>query len=241
MRPVRRGTLPTPRYFSSYIDAKPELVARLGGYCSYCEQPLGTQINVEHIQPKSLPQYAALEGRWDNFLLACRNCNSTKGARDTVLSEVYLPDRDNTFLALTYAANGSIRPAPDADNEIAQKTLDLAGLDKIVSDIHTKNGQFVALARIRQRKYVWKLAIDGREDIARSLEPEVLRRRLIDTALAIGYFSIWMTVFQDDAVFCGRLIDAFPGTRPSGCFDRSTSAPVSPAPNPDGLPNGGKL
>ncbi|HRE91997.1 MAG TPA: hypothetical protein PK095_22970 [Myxococcota bacterium] len=38
-----------------------------------------------------------------------------------------------------------------------------------------------------------------------------------------------------------RLVAAFPGTAASGCFDPVTTNPVQPAPNPDGLPDGGKL
>jgi hypothetical protein len=37
-----------------------------------------------------------------------------------------------------------------------------------------------------------------------------------------------------------RLIDAFPGTRESGCFDPQNSDLIQPAPNPDHLPHGGK-
>lgn len=38
-----------------------------------------------------------------------------------------------------------------------------------------------------------------------------------------------------------RLIDAFAGTRESGCFDPITTEAISPAPNPDNLDCGGKL
>ncbi|MFT3776257.1 MAG: hypothetical protein QM820_63745 [Minicystis sp.] len=49
-----------------------------------------------------------------------------------------------------------------------------------------------------------------------------------------------MTVFQGDADMRNRIIDAFAGTRASGCFDPATTEPRSPAPNPDGLAHGGK-
>ncbi|MFM7664504.1 MAG: hypothetical protein ACKO68_08245 [Bacteroidota bacterium] len=42
-------------------------------------------------------------------------------------------------------------------------------------------------------------------------------------AQATGFFSVWMEVFRDDPSIRNRLIDAFPGTRDSGCFDPQTS------------------
>jgi hypothetical protein len=49
-----------------------------------------------------------------------------------------------------------------------------------------------------------------------------------------------MTVFHDDADMLNRLIDAFSGTRNKGCFDALGNT-ISPAPNPDLLPDGGKI
>ena len=98
MRPIRRGTSPCEADFANYRDALPDLVSRFGRYCSYCERLIPVQLAVEHIQPKGLPAYQALEGRWENFLLACVNCNSTKKDKDVVLSDVLLPDRDKESL-----------------------------------------------------------------------------------------------------------------------------------------------
>lgn len=73
MRPIERGPSPRATDFDDYRDAFPELASRLGSYCSFCERRIPTNLAVEHIQPKALPAYAALVGRWDNFLLACVN------------------------------------------------------------------------------------------------------------------------------------------------------------------------
>ena len=70
---------------------------------------------------------------------------------------------------------------------------------------------------------------------------DILRREIAKFAKAEGFFSIWMTVFADDTDMRHLLIKAFPGTRDSGCFDPITAAPVSPAPNHDALPHGGKI
>ena len=58
-------------------DAAPQLQERLGDYCSYCERQIETHLAVEHIKPKS--HDPGLRRAWNNFLLACTNCNSSKG------------------------------------------------------------------------------------------------------------------------------------------------------------------
>ena len=68
----------------------------------------------------------------------------------------------------------------------------------------------------------------------------MLAEALVRLALATGFFSVWMEVFRDNPAIRNRLIDAFPGTRDSGCFDLQSSDLVQPAPNPDNLPDGGK-
>ncbi len=109
MRPVRRGASPRTTDFADYAQAKPELVSRLGSYCSYCERRIPTNLAVEHLQPKRGPSgHPDLAGRWENFLLACVNCNSTKGDKPVVLADVLLPDRDNTFAAYTYTEDGKV-------------------------------------------------------------------------------------------------------------------------------------
>ncbi|MBL8218056.1 MAG: HNH endonuclease [Bryobacterales bacterium] len=44
--------------------------------CSYCEQIIDTDGDIEHFRPKAA--YYWLAYRWDNLLLACRDCNSAK-------------------------------------------------------------------------------------------------------------------------------------------------------------------
>jgi hypothetical protein len=60
-----------------YQAAGAPLGARLGKFCSYCEQFLPGQIAVEHCTPKSpFPLFTLC---WDNFLLACDACNGPTG------------------------------------------------------------------------------------------------------------------------------------------------------------------
>ncbi|NJD08493.1 MAG: HNH endonuclease [Methylococcaceae bacterium] len=244
MRPVRRGPSPVTKDFDDYTKALPDLIARIGRYCSYCERPILTQLAVEHIQPKSLPHYEHLRGRWENFLLSCVNCNSTKKDKDVQLSAILLPDRDNTFAAFTYRADGSIVPAAglaDPVKQQAQDTLALTGLEKRPADALDENGKRVAIDRVSRRMEVWAITEDVRADLLADTDNAALQRAAIRTAQASGFFSIWMKVFEGEPAMRNRLIDAFGGTRASGCFDAATGASVSPAPNPDGLPDGGKI
>jgi len=127
MRPVERGPHPTdalgaPVRFSQYAQARSALIDRLGEYCSYCEMHLDASLAVEHIQPKAVSPHLTLA--WDNFLLACTNCNATKGDTNVKLADYLWPDRDDTFHALRYGPGGQVRSAsgpkkPQADKLIA--------------------------------------------------------------------------------------------------------------------------
>jgi uncharacterized protein (TIGR02646 family) len=243
MRPVRKGLSPQAQDFDDYKDAKPDLVARLGSYCSYCERYIPTNLAVEHIQPKALPAYQHLEGRWDNFLLGCVNCNSSKGKKDVVLQSCLLPDRDNTFAAFEYLENGDIQPSQAAITagleQAAIATLELVGLDKAIIPTLDVNGRQVALNRKSQRMQAWLEAEMALLDLQDN-RSDILMAYVVKLAVKTGFFSIWMSVFSHDAQMRNRLIDGFAGTRDSQCFDVN-AAVVSPAPNPDGLPHGSKI
>jgi len=244
MRPIKRGPSPNPADFDNYEDAKPDLVARMGPFCSYCERRIATMLAVEHIQPKSLSAYSNLVGRWDNFLLACVNCNSCKKQTDIALASVLLPDRDNTFAAFCYSADGSVIPAPHlsaAIRKMATTTLSATGLDKRICATPDENGKQVALDRVSQRMETWAEAEVSRTDILGNSGNDAVRQAAVKLATAKGHFSIWMEVFAEDVEMRNRLIDAFEGTRGSGCFHPVTTQPVSPAPNPDLLSDGGKI
>lgn len=49
-------------------------------------------------------------------------------------------------------------------------------------------------------------------------DTEAMRDQIVETAQSKGYWSIWMTVFADDADMRQRLIAAYPGTATT-CFD----------------------
>ena len=244
MRPIRRNASPRDGDFDDYTAAKPYLISRLGSYCSYCERRIVSQLAVEHIQPKGRSQYGHLKGRWDNFLLSCINCNATKKDKDVDPEEVLLPDRDNTFLAFEYTPDGRVAVRDDLDSaakSAAKRLLELVGLDRRISKASDENGRLIAMDRVSQRMEAWLLAQETKKDVESNPENSAVRECAARTARENGFFSIWMTVFTGDVDMQRRLLHAFEGTSESGCFDENTLAPISPAPNPDGLPHGGKI
>jgi hypothetical protein len=106
MRPVKRGSVPANPItggrisFKEHGDAKPELLQRIGRYCSYCEKPLTQLIDVEHILPKT--HFPQLKTNWHNFLISCRVCNDIKGHSKIKRKDFYWSDVDNTFRILEY-------------------------------------------------------------------------------------------------------------------------------------------
>ena len=160
MRPIEKGKI--NKTFTQYQDAKGDLINRLGEYCSYCERKLPASLAVEHVQPKSLHPERSLE--WDNFLLACVNCNSSKLAADIRLGDYLWPDRDNTFLAFVYRDNGIINVNNKLDvkqKKCAQNILDLAGLQKRpgVNDLKKSD------MRWKHRLEAWDTATDSLDDL----------------------------------------------------------------------------
>ncbi len=241
MRPVNKGNSPENTNFEDYRKALPFLIGRLGGYCSYCERTIKTNISVEHIQPKGLEKYEKLTGDWDNFLLSCVNCNSTKKDKDVKLAKCLLPDRDNTFFAYIYFADGNVQASPRLNRQqkhMADATLKLVGLNKKVNVATDENGKEVAIDRVSQRMETWGIAQASKMLLASS-RCAAMKRQVVMTALAAGHFSIWMIVFDDDAEMRHAFIHEFPNTS-KVCFDADTRH-VSPRANDHNLDNGGKV
>jgi uncharacterized protein (TIGR02646 family) len=214
MRPIERGHQPNddnenPITFDKYQDAGLYLKERLGKYCSYCEMHLPVGLHVEHIQPKS--RHPVRELDWHNLLLACVHCNSAKGDTEIRLKDYYWPDCNNTFLAFKYVSDGSIIPHPTLtaqQKRLAQKTLALFNLSQNTCPENDP--------RLLQRREVWEIAKEALTDLQNGAKI----RTIIRLAQANGFWSVWMTVFQDDPDILKQLIKAFPGTC-LPCFDSS--------------------
>ena len=241
MRPVVRGVWPQDEQgkeiqFSEYTEARGRLIDRLGEYCSYCEMHLDAGLAVEHAQPKK-PRGSNETDKnrlldWDNFLLACTNCNSTKGNKEIDLDGYLWPDRDNTYRALKYGEGGTVTPALEGDiGEKAQNIIRLVGLDKYPSlDKDPKASD----RRWMNRRYAWdgaklcKSILDkakGEKDIRDK------RKLIVGWAKAKGYWSIWMTVFAEDEKMLELFVKNFKGVC-ADCFDSKNK--YAPVPRPGG-------
>jgi uncharacterized protein (TIGR02646 family) len=224
MRPVDRGNTPLdlagqPKIYRRYQQARDDLIDRLGEYCCYCGMELDSSLAVEHVKPKKL--HPDLELSWENFLLGCTNCNSIKGAKEVDLDDFYWPDRDNTMLAFEFLEGGVVRPHPDLTPQQrarAEATIKLTGLDRVPgNDPEAKD------RRWRNRREAWDMAVESLNDLRQiedqqASESPPVRRITARLAYANGFWSVWMTVFRDDADMRQRLIEIFPGTC-SDCFD----------------------
>lgn len=229
MRPVERGKLPTddqgnPKTFTKYAQARQDLIDRMGEFCSYCEMHLDASLAIEHVQPKSLNPN--LELNWGNFLLACTNCNSTKGNKAVVFTDYYWPDHDNTSRAYIYEDGGTIVVNPELtveQQERAKRMIDLVGLDK-----NPGNDPAASDRRWTNRLEAWGMANRAHQHV-QNFPVDAMRDQVVDTALAKGFWSIWMTVFHDDPIMRTRFISGFKGTS-AASFDPN----ANPILRPDG-------
>ena len=217
MRPVVRGSWPLDaegeqETFTRYQNARRDLIDRLGGYCSYCEMRLDASLAVEHIQPKSHHHSLALD--WNNFLLACTNCNSTKGDQDITLNDYIWPDRDNTFRALNYQ-EGKVSCVPGIEPAKTDRLIKLVGLDKVPNSADASDRRWL------NRLEAWGLAERAKQRLNRC-DTNEMKDQIVDTAKSKGYWSIWMTQFRDDPDMLKRLIEAFPGTC-TQCFNTTAN------------------
>ncbi len=224
MRPVDKGATPAAAY-NDYRDAAPDLVARLGQYCSYCERQIETHLAVEHVQPKSL--VPALRTTWTNFLLGCVNCNSCKGSTAVTLTDCFWPDTENTIRAFEYTTAGLVNASSALgapEQQKAEATIHLVGLNRYPGS--PAGNPTSADLRWQRRREVWALAQKCVSHLATNNSVEV-RELIIATALGRGMFSIWWTAFADDIDMRRRLRVAFVGTDPSS-FDASESPVARP-------------
>jgi uncharacterized protein (TIGR02646 family) len=194
-------------------------VNRLGEYCSYCERWIASGVHVEHKKPKN--DYPEAQYLWSNFLLACGNCNSGKGYGKLDLNDYLWPDCDNTFRAFIYDSEGRVLPKTiysHAINEKIKQTWTMLGLNKH-PDQFIQGNQVPSEKDRRwlQRKQAWQKAEKRKQDLAVNDTP-TRREEIVEMACERGFFSVWLTVFEDDQDLKIRLIKAFAGTS-SECFD----------------------
>lgn len=216
MRPIERGA--APKVYVKYQDAGPDLQARLGDYCSYCERQIETNLAVEHVQPKSLEP--ALGNTWTNFLLGCVNCNSSKGDQPVSVSDFLWPDLDNTLRAFDYVPGGLVESNPALNPAIRAKAdalIMLTGLDKDPGNPSPARRPTEADKRWLKRQEAWQKAALCKEILATQDTPGT-RELIVEVAKGKGMFSIYWMQFSHDADMRKRFREAFVGTAYT-CFD----------------------
>ena len=175
--------------------------------------------------PKSIVPNLRLE--WENFLLACQNCNSTKGDTninaDNINTYVW-PDTDDTYHLIEYdAVTAMPRPAANLPQDLAEKVqrlISLVGLDKPQPKVGTVAYNKCADRRVESRFQVLDLARQYHKILLTTPEGkdrDTLIDAMIDLSKAYGHWSIWMHTFEDIPEVRTKLLDSLPGTR-KDCF-----------------------
>ena len=200
--------------YNPYGDAKAPLIANIGEFCSYCEEPRRPgDLHVEHVMPKDI--YAELKTKWDNFLLACNICNSTKGVADVDLLKTHFPHKDNTFLDFVYDESGRVKVNPNLPEELKEGAENLYKLAKLGRNPFDKDAPSEQDFRWKHRLETWnlakKLSVES-DDKKHSVDDIVYYARLK------GNWSVWFTVFEGKDEIRKALIENTPGTC-AECFD----------------------
>jgi hypothetical protein len=106
---------------------------------------------------------------------------------------------------------------------MAKRTLLWTGLDREPRRIRTsrpRTGDGSSGA--------WGIALQSLDNL-RGAPLEEMRRQIVLNAMGVGFWSIWMTVFDEEPDMRRRFVAAFVGTA-RDCFD----AEMRPAPRPGG-------
>ncbi|CAO5254032.1 HNH endonuclease family protein [Frankia sp. AgKG'84/4] len=183
------------------------LLERLGEYCSYCEVALCGNAAIEHMAGKGFePQF---ENAWNNLLLACTNCNSRKAVKGTSINigDFLWPCdlRIDTSTAFRYhRVNGLVLVAPAAGTLAtrAAATIDLFGLNNVPAENDRRSSD----RRVRNRTNAWDSAVTLADRYVQAGAatggfdqrfPRLLAEQIKAIATTLGFWSVWMTVFEN--------------------------------------------
>lgn len=213
MRPVDKGEKPE-KIYSCYGDAKPDLISRIGAYCSYCEFPIEHVPEVEHKEAKSTGGSMLA---WENLLLSCKYCNCRKLTKVSQgEKENYLwPDEDDTFHAYSYVngmpqINVSYLSKQEKRIQVrANNLFQLVQLDHVPSTPKDKD------RRTLRRHEAFNVATEQLETWNKLVVTEYkedFKKTLIHLAVATGFFSVWMEVFKEVPEIQNAFIESFKGT-----------------------------
>lgn len=215
MRPLDKwavGTNDVSATYNPHTGAKKYLLSNFGKepfyYCCYCERAIpGVNLEVEHIKPEGLPKYYAIKYDWDNFLIACKNCNLAKLKEDFEYADVLMPHIQNTFAKFSFRDTGTVTSDdPDAaTRRRAMNTIRLVGLDRgrthirrtPQDDRYEVRSHFVKEAKRKLGQYE-----SGKQDVT----------DIVELARTNGFWSIWMSAFHEHEEVLDALIENFQGT-----------------------------
>jgi len=212
MRCVDKGVNLTP--YAKYRDAMPYLVERIGAFCSYCEMEISNETDVEHVKPKSL---GGAELLLENFLLGCKKCNKIKSNKNPSRANHLWPDEDNTFVAYEYVNEIVVQPSDIIKSTpietLARNTLTLTGIDRLPWNSLVPPKEIMMDRRWQKRREAW-----GRAELAlqrwRNNPTDELCEQIGDTAVSLGFFSIWVKFFSgpDEAKVLAEIRSRFQNT-----------------------------
>ncbi|MDE2904475.1 MAG: HNH endonuclease, partial [Acidobacteriota bacterium] len=165
-----------------------------------------TDLHVEHVVPRCRRPELAEE--WTNFLLACSNCNGIKQNRNHSRDGYIWPDSDDTQAAFEYLPDGIVKvqhdlPAPERAR--ATRLYELVGLGRTpTADPRARDMRWL------KRRAAWRQAEEARQKLEDGADVVGCVIRL---AVAIGFWSVWITVFAGHPQVRDLLRQHFPGSR----------------------------
>lgn len=113
-------------------DVKTALEKMYSNHCCYCESIIGisTYGRIEHLRPKSLPQFYKYTYEWDNLHWCCEICNSSyKKAKWNFENPILDPSKDDIKLFLRLnLQTGEYEKIND--NPRAKTTIEDTGLNR---------------------------------------------------------------------------------------------------------------
>jgi hypothetical protein len=144
---------------------------------------------IEHIQPKK--HFPWLADVWDNFLLICSYCNSSKLDEVSFPRDYVWPDQDDTHIVFEYlplsATVISKTDLTDEDKRRSQNTLRLYGLQKEKTATGAMDTRFAE--RLRASNIAIKRLLEYTANKATV-------DAIVDSAESTGFFSVWLKVFE---------------------------------------------
>jgi uncharacterized protein (TIGR02646 family) len=199
-----------PTEYNPWGDAKPELINEIGDFCSYCGKHLTrSALHIEHIQDKDT--HSHLQFFWNNFLLACVNCNSTKLKKNPITLNAFLPHLDNLLCFIEVLNGGLLQVKTGVTGTNLTRTnafINLVGLDR-------RPGH----ANYSDKDDRWEYRLTAYDKATRQLQKYTSTpvttdiENITELAITAGFFSVWFTVFAAHDSVKAALITAFKGTK----------------------------